>query len=356
MAEERFEEKTQPATQRRREEAREQGQVARSADLNTALLLLAVVLTLHAIAPRIAAALVWICDQTLGNLATIDLDAGNVHRHFLMGGWLLLRVMAPLIGVVIAVGIAANVMQVGFVFAPQPLSFDLTKLDPIQGMQKYFSSRGLARLITGIFKIVIVGGVLGMTLWDERASLLNLVDRDVDDIVRYLIEIVYTTALRAILALLVLAILDYAYERWKYERDLRMSREEVKEELKKLEGDPKIKRRRFAAHQKIVLQRMMQEVPKATVVITNPTEYAVAVRYAEGLAAPQVTAKGVEHLARRIRELAVENGVPIHRQPPLAQALYKSVEVGQYIPEELYQAVAEVLALIYKVHGRKQAA
>ena len=356
MAEERFEEKTQPATPRRRQEARERGHVARSTDLSAAVLLLAALLTLHATAPEIAGAVWWLADQILGNLATIDVDAGNVHRHFLMGGLLILRVLAPLGLTVIVVGIAVNVMQVGFQITTQPLEPDLSKLNPIQGMQKFVSARGLMRLGTGILKILVIGGVLGWTFWGERFRVMDLMDQDVDEIVKYLVEMIYTGALRAVLALLVLAILDFAWEKWKYERDLRMSREEVKEELKRLEGDPKIKRRRFATHQKIVLQRMMQEVPKATVVITNPTEYAVAIRYDEGMPAPQVVAKGVEHLARRIREIAAEHGVPIHREPPLAQALYKSVEVNQYIPEELYQAVAEVLALVYRIHGRRKAA
>jgi flagellar biosynthetic protein FlhB len=220
-----------------------------------------------------------------------------------------------------------------------------------------FSLRSLVRLLMGVFKLAALGTVLLLTVWAERFNILNLVDQEFIQIVKYLIELLFVLAFRAALVILLIAILDYGYQRWQYEMDLRMSRQEVKEEMKRYEGDPKIKRRRYAIQLRLAMQRMLQRVPRATVVITNPTEIAVALEYEqERMEAPVVVAKGTGYVADRIRAIAMEYEIPIVQRPPLAQALYKATEVGQVIPFELYEAVAEVIAYVYRLKNQGVAA
>jgi len=194
------------------------------------------------------------------------------------------------------------------------------------------------------------------TLWAERIRLVELSGLGFEQILGVAVDLMLTMSLRGALVLLVLAIADYGFQRWQYERDLRMSKRELREELRRYEGDPAIRERRRAIQQQLALGRMMLGVPGATVVITNPTHLAVAIRYEKSMDAPLLADKGAEQLARRIRESALENGVPIVERKDLARALYRSVDVGQSIPPDLYQAVAEILAYVYRIKGIATAA
>lgn len=357
MAEEQYEERTLPATPRKREEARERGHVARSLDLSTALVLLAAVLAINLFGRPYFGGMLKSLESALGGLDRFDVgpdDLGSV-----LGGALRLMLVSlfPLLAVTLAVALASGFLQVGFVFSLQPLTPSWDRLDPMAGLQRIFSRRGFVRLLQGLLKIAGVAAVLFLTVWAERHVLAGLPGVEFGVVVRYLAEIVFVVSVRAALALLVLAILDYAFQRWQYEADLRMSRQEYREELKRYEGDPKIRERRRAIQRQLALQRMMTRVPRATVVVTNPTEISVALEYQSGtMEAPKVVAKGAGHLALRIREVALENRVPIVQRPEVARALYKTAEVGQTIPYELYQAVAEVLALVYRLKGMGMAA
>jgi flagellar biosynthetic protein FlhB len=254
--------------------------------------------------------------------------------------------------VIVVAAVAVNLAQVGFLFVAEPMAPNLDRIDPIAGLGRMFSARSVARLLMGLLKVVLVGIVVTLTIWAERSRLVGLLGHGFEEIVKYGTGMMLTVALRAVLVLLTLAILEYGYQRWQYERDLRMSKQEVREELKRFEGDPKIRERRRAIQRRLAMQRMMQRVPKATVVITNPTHLAVAIEYRKDeMEAPVVVAKGAEHLAQRIREIALDHGVPVIERRDLARALYKAVEVGQTIPVELYQAVAEVLAYVYRLKG-----
>lgn len=352
MPEERHEERTETATPRRREEARQRGHVARSLDLSSALILLAALLALHFFGRSFIGGIFGSLRAILENLHTIGQDPGDLAGQY--GAYVVAVAvgMLPFLAVILVAALASGFIQVGFLFTFEPLALNLERLDPIAGLQRIFSLRGLVRLAAGLLKLLVLTAVVAFTIWDERASLMALMDRDFPSVVQFILEIAFVLSLRAVLALLVLAILDYAYQRYQYEADIRMSRQEIREELKRYEGDPKIRERRRAIQRQIALQRMMQRVPKATVVITNPTEYAVAIEYQrERMQAPIVVAKGVDFLAQRIREVAMEHGVPIVARPEVARALYKSVEVGQPIPYELYQAVAEILAYVYRLKG-----
>jgi flagellar biosynthetic protein FlhB len=350
MAEERYDERTEPATPRRREEARERGHVARSADLSSAVILLAAILGLEFFGKSLIGGVFGATRGILERLAEVDGTRESLVLHFGSAFTGALLGYLPFILFVMAAALGVNLAQVGFLFTPEPLAPSLERLDPLAGLGRIFSLRSAVRLLAGLLKISAVGAVVFLTLWSERARLVGLLGHSFEDILQYGVGLMMSLSLRAVLVLLFLAILEYGYQRLQYERDLRMSKQEVREELKRFEGDPKIRERRRAIQRRLAMQRMMQQVPKSTVVITNPTHLAVALEYRkEEMEAPVVVAKGAEGLARRIREVAMEHGVPIVERRELAQALYKGVEVGQAIPYELFQAVAEVLAYVYRL-------
>lgn len=352
MPEERFEERTESATPRRREEARERGHVARSPDLSSAVILLAAVIALNFLGKDLIGALMSITKSIFADMSTVDLNRDNIYVYLLTYSYVVFKSFLPFLIVILVFAVGINILQVGFIFTPVPMTLDVERLNPIEGIKRMFSLRGVIRLSAGLFKIAAIGCVVVWTVWSERFNLFGLVDMVFQDIANYLASVSILLAMRVALVLLVLAILEYGYQRWQYEADLKMSKPELKEELKRFEGDPKIRERRRSIQRQLAMQRMMKQVPKATVVITNPTEIAVALRYEVGeMDAPVVVAKGKGYIAEKIRNLAAENDIPIIERPPLARALYKMVEVGQIIPSDLYAAVAEVLAYVYKIKG-----
>ncbi len=357
MAEDKDDERSESATPKRREEARERGHVAKSQDLSSAVVLLASVTALWFFGRDLAGGLAGAVSGSIENLAVMDGDSENLLLHF--GGALtaVLLGFLPFLITVFVAALAVNLAQVGFLWSTESLAPDLNRLDPVAGLGRLLSFKGVARLIASLLKIAVVGSVVGWTIWNERARLMDLGGFVFENLMGVAVELMFTLSFRAALALLVLAILEFGYQRWQYERDLRMSKHEVREELKRFEGDPRIRERRRAIQRQLALQRMMQDVPKATVVITNPTHLAIAVKYAQKeMEAPLVVAKGAELLAQRIRETAAEHGIPVVERKELARALYKSVEVGQQIPPELYQAVAEILAFVFRMKGGVAAA
>lgn len=351
MAEERDEERTEPATPRRREEARERGQVARSADLSSAVILLAAVLALKFLGKPLIGGLFASAASVLEGLALVDGDPAALLTHF--GGAFAAVALGflPFIGIVLAAALAVNLAQVGFLFTARPLTPDFNRLDPVSGLVRLLSVRGLLRVVVGLLKVAAVGLVVFWTLWTERVLLVELSGRPFEEILGVAVELMLSLSLRAALVLLVLALFEYGFQKWQHERDLRMSKRELREELRRYEGDPRIRERRRALQQQIALQRMILGVPEATVVVTNPTHLAVAIKYEKSMEAPVVVAKGAEQLARRIRESALEHGIPVVERKDLARALYRSVDVGQAVPAGLYQAAAEILAFVYRLKG-----
>lgn len=346
-------EKTEQATPRRRQEARRRGQVFRSVELTSALLLLAGLIGARYLGPRIYGELAGAFREFLTAFPARDLTPGDVRALGNQVTLILARTAGPLIGGAAAVGLMANVAQVGFLLTAEPLAFRLDRLDPAQGLARMFSKRALVELGKALVKVAAVGYVTYLAIRSEYTKLPGLIDMELAEAARYTGDLVWRVGLRAGIVLLVLAGFDYLYQRWEYEQGLRMSREEVKQEFKETEGDPKVRGRMREKQRQISMRRMMAEVPKADVVITNPTHLAVAVAYRPGeMEAPRVVAKGQEYMAERIKEVAREHGVTIMENVPLAQALYKSVEIGELIPPGLYQAVAEVLAFVYRLKGK----
>ncbi|MBN1420114.1 MAG: EscU/YscU/HrcU family type III secretion system export apparatus switch protein [Planctomycetes bacterium] len=355
-----FAERTEPATPHKRREARERGQVSKSQELITAAVLLAAFAALGIWGERSTAGLAEVTrgifssigDERLGSGEVVAIAGRTIREAALLA--------APLLAAAFIAAFAANVLQVGFVISGHPIAPDLTRLDPIRGFRRILSRRGLFRTAMGIMKLGVVGAVLWFVLsglFDPSSernpfALLAASPHGAEALAR---GSVVRMGLIASAVLLALAMADLAFQRWQYERDLRMTKQEVREELRRLEGDPRIRERRRRAMHQIMRARMLQDARKADVVITNPTEVAVALAYEDRRdGAPRVVAKGEGDLARRIREVAMEERIPIVERPPLARAIYRAVEVGAEIPPAFYRAVAEVLAYVWKIGGRRK--
>ncbi len=346
-------EKSQEATQYRRQQAREHGQVARSQDLGSAALLLGSLVAILWIGGSVADALGKLTQYYLGGDAWLETDVASITAEFAGLASALASAVLPLLCVMLVIAVGANVAQLGLLFLPEKLMPDITRVDPIRGFQRIFSLTSVVRLFFGLIKVVLVGAVAYACLAGELSNLLALVGLELPQIGQSISESLLWTGIKIASALLLLALFDYGFQWWRQEQDMRMTTQEVREEMKNLQGDPQIAARRRAVQRQLILNRLSATVPKADVVITNPTELAIAVQYdPQTMAAPVVVAKGAGLLAQRIRKLALENGIPIVEKKPLAQALYKEVEVNEPIPAKMYAAVAEVLAYVYQLKGK----
>jgi flagellar biosynthetic protein FlhB len=345
--------KSQDPTPHRRQQAREQGQVARSQDFGSAALLLAGLAALLALGEPLVGAMGVLARRYLGEAGAIsgDVDSVTAEWHDVLG--LVAPALLPVLGVMLVVTIGVNLAQVGLLFLPEKLAPDLSRIDPLKGLSRIFSLSGVARLFFGLVKVVLVAAMAYAVLSGQRDAILTLSDLELPQIAAFLVECLLWTGIKIAAALLFLALLDYGFQWWRQEQDLRMTQQEIREEMRNLQGDPQIIARRRSVQRQLVLNRLKTAVPKADVVITNPTELAIAIQYdIETMAAPVVVAKGAGVLAQRIRRLALEHGIPIVEKKPLAQALYKDVEVNHPIPNQMYAAVAEVLAYVYQLKGK----
>jgi len=347
-------ERTEAPTQRRRDESRRQGQVARSVDLSSAVILLGALGALHLLGPRMYEQMAALMVRLLGPGETFTLAPHRAAELIRGCLWGVAMVMAPLMATVMVVAMLANVLQVGFIVTTEPLVPKLSKISPLAGLKRLLSIRSLIRLAMSLGKVAVIGLVAYLTITSRLGEILRSGGLGTGAMIAAGGRLVFLLVVRVAVVLLVLAILDYLYQRWQHEQDLRMTRQEVKEDLKHMEGDPQIRARRQRVARQLAMQRMSTEVPRSTVVVTNPTHLSVALVYHEDMNAPKVVAKGADHLAIRIRQLAAAAGVPIVERRPLAQALYKQCRVGDEVPVSLYQAVAEVLAYVYELSKIKR--
>ncbi|MBI4610321.1 MAG: flagellar biosynthesis protein FlhB [Candidatus Rokubacteria bacterium] len=347
-------ERTEAPTGRRLEEARRKGQIARSPEVGTAFTILGAAGFLTWAGTGWSRALTELLPALLTRVQVGEWHPGAIHDYSIEVFALFLNLVLPPVLLLAVVGIGANVLQVGFLFTTRTLEPNWGKLNPFQGLKRLFARHMLAELLKGPLKLATIGGIAFITLRPRVAELVTLAGRDPSAAVATVTEVTLTLLWRIGAAYLVLALLDYGYQRWTHLRSLRMTREEVKEEMRQSEGDPHIRARARHLHRQYAMRRMMSEVPKADVVVTNPTHLAVALRYdRETMRAPKVVAKGARLIAEEIKKRARTAGVPIVEHPPLAQALYKSVELGGEIPASLYRAVAEVLAYVYMLSQRQ---
>lgn len=265
---------------------------------------------------------------------------------------ILFKIIGPIFAVAVIAGLVGAYSQVGFLFTVDPIAMRLSRLNPIEGFKRIFSLKGLIELLKALIKITIVGFITYFFLKDEVFNILKLMYLGVDESGIYIVNTSINAALKICMMLVLFGIVDYGYQWWEYEKNLKMSKQEVKEEYKQVEGNPEVKSRIKQKQRQISMKRMIHEVPSADVVITNPTHYAVAIKYdAKLYDAPFVVAKGQNYLAIRIKDIARENKVEIVENRELARTIYNAVDVGEVIPPELYQAVAEILAYIYNLKG-----
>ncbi|OZI78047.1 MULTISPECIES: flagellar biosynthesis protein FlhB [Bordetella] len=351
MADESDLEKTEAASPRRLEKAREEGQIARSRELGTFMLLAAGVGGLWLSGSLLYRGLAGVLRAGLGFDARVGRDTGAMVAQAVDGAGQALWVVLPVFGVLLAVAVLASVLLGGFVFSSKPLLPDLSKLSPLAGLKRMVSAQTAVELFKAIAKALLVGGVAAAVLATHQDDMLALMHAaPTEALVRALTLVALCCAL-IVASLAVIVMLDVPWQIWSHLKKLRMSKEDVRQEHKESEGDPHIKARIRQQQRAMARRRMMTEVPRADVVVTNPTHYAVALRYAEGQAAPRVVAKGAGLVAARIRALAAEHRVPLLEAPPLARALYRHVELGQEIPAALYTAVAEVLAWVFQLRS-----
>jgi flagellar biosynthetic protein FlhB len=350
-------EKTFDPTAHRRQQARDQGQVAFSQDLGSAMLLLVGGMLFLLMGSEIVEFSIGLMRRDLETVVTLTPDPGQmmVHWHQIMKG--LAAIIFPMLGYLVLAAVLTNLAQVGFLFLPDRLSPDFSRVNPAQGLKRIFSLTGSAKLGFGLFKIVVIAAVAGVVIWSRHDGILRAGAMSVPQLGYFLADITLKTVLWTGLALVILALFDYGLQRWKHEQDLKMTHQEVREEMKELQGDPQIVARRRQIQRQMVMNRISNSVPKADVIVTNPTELAVAIQYDPlEMAAPIVVAKGAGVLAQRIRRLGLENNIPIVERKPLAQLLYKDVDIGKPVPTESYAAVAEVLAYVYQLKGKKMPA
>ncbi len=354
MAQESFQERTEQATPKRRREAREKGQVAKSKEISSLAVLLAGTLTLSFGSGFFYHHISELMRYYLSNVGSAQVTQANMTNMALVALRYCATILAPLFIILVSVAFLANYLQVGSLLSFEAIKPNFSKINPLEGLKRLFSTQAAMELAKSILKLIVVSWIAYVTINGELKNLPSLLDFSPGQIQTYLFSITGILFKRTCMVMLILAVLDYLFQRWEFEKNLKMTKQEVKEEMKQTEGDPHVKARIRSIQREAAKKRMMADVPKADVVITNPTRLAVALRYDSAeMDAPMVIAKGSGHVAERIKEIAQENGVPVIENKPLAQSLYKMVEIGRTIPETLYKAAAEVLAYVYKQKGRR---
>jgi flagellar biosynthetic protein FlhB len=347
-------EKSFDATPFRRQQAREKGQVPYSQDLGSAVLLLTGAGLLQTFGGEVANTLAGIFRRFFE--APFDLRADQ-HTIYALGGELSLQLaiaVAPLLFLLMLAAVFVSVAQVGILFVPDKAQPDWSRVNPLQGLQRLFSAQGVARLGFGLFKVLIVSVVGAAVLWRRAAQVVESAELEVGELAQLLVDSTFEVTYWIGGSLAILALGDYLFQFWKHEQDLKMTSQEVKEEMRNQQGNPEVQARRRQVQRQMAMARIGTAVPKADVVVTNPTELAIALQYDPAtMAAPVVVAKGAGVLAQRIRRLALEAGVPIVERKPLAQLLYKEVNINRPVPAGSYAAVAEVLAYVYQLKGKK---
>lgn len=344
-------EKTEKATPKKRQDQRKKGQVLKSQDVTSAIVLLSVFLFLLFGAGFMRDRIFSFFYQTFNRYVLIDsLSVELVMEIYsdvlLEMGFILLPIM--LVAMVSAV--AANFFQFGLLFTTEPLKMDLKKLDPIKGLKRIFSLRAIIELIKSVLKISLIGSVTVVILWMNLENVLSLSFKTAWDTLSTVSYLTVMMGIAASFVLLFVSILDYFYQKYDFEKNLKMSKQDIKDEYKNSEGDPVVKSRIKQRQREMAMRRMMQEVPNADVVITNPTHYAIALKYEDGqMDAPVVVAKGADFIAQKIKLIAKENEIVMVENRPLARSMYDQVEIGDRIPDEFFKAVAEILAYVYRI-------
>ncbi len=356
MPDKSFEEKTEKATPKKREESRKKGEVAKSRELPSVAVLLAGIITLLFFASYMNSHIQIIIKE---NFALIPMKELSLHDFMIFAQkmiTLFLLILSPLFAAIFITAILSNIMQVGFMLSAEPIRPKLSKINPIKGFGRLVSKQAFMELFKTLLKLATVGVVAYLMVKGEMKDVYNLWEMEINSIVTYTLMMIFKISMGCTLAMILLVVIDVSFQKWDFEKRLRMSKKEVKDEMKRMEGDPLIKSRIKSIQMQMARRRMMQDVPEADVVITNPTHLAVAIKYdPSAMSAPKLLAKGARKIAERIKKLATKHKIPIVENKELAQNLYALVDIGGEVPPNLYQAIAEVLAYIYKLKGNARA-
>lgn len=343
-------EKTEQPTPRKLLEARRKGQVAKSKDLSAAVVLMAAVVVFYFASQNVVTGMERHLTWYYTNCFAFGLTEKQLYWTVIRSLLDVILVFAPVLVVVMVAAVFSNVMQSGFLLAPEAVKAQLDRVNPLEGFKRIFSVNSLVELVKSILKVAVVGLVSYLVAVKYVPQLLLVYFKNPGQEMMEVMAVMLVVAAAGGGAYLVLALADYYYQRFSFFKNLRMTKQEVKDEYKNTEGDPQIKGWLRRRQREVAMNRIRQEVPKATVVVTNPIHYAVALRYREGETdAPVVVAKGAGDIAVRLKGIAVENSVPVVENPPLARALFQQVDIGREIPAELYQSVAEILAMVFKL-------
>lgn len=339
-------EKTEEATPKRKSEARKKGQVAKSQDLPQVITLIAGIVIINIFSSHFYNTMTVEFNKFFSEINVTKITMEFLQEKTIQAMYLFFMVITPILSVILIGGVISNYLQVGFLFTLDPIKFDPQKLDPIKGIKNMFSMKKFMELIKNLIKMAIITFYAYFVVRDNIVGYLELQYKTPLEGIQFISKTSYDVIIKISIGLLVVAVLDYIYQKIEYEKSLKMTKQEVKEEYKQTEGDPQIKNRIKQMQRELLKKKMIENIPKATVVITNPTHISIALKYERGMGAPEVVGKGIDHMALRIREIAKEYNIPTMENVPLARAMYPAVEIGDEIPEEFYKAVAEILAVV----------
>ncbi len=353
MADESFQEKTEDATPKKREKVREEGQVAKSVEISSVFVLLTGVLMLYGLGNFSYLNLLAILRSNLIFDSVPNFDLQYVLQLFNSLAVRLLLFVGPIFLAIFLIALLANIIQVGFTASTKAIEPKLSRLSLISGFGRLFSMRSIMEAVKAVAKLSVIGIVAYLIVRREMDHIAGLFTLSVAEILLYLLKTAFKIFIWVILVMVAVALLDYLYQRWQFEQQIKMTKQEIKDEFKQSEGDPQVKSRIRSLQQQAAKKRMMQEVPKADVVVTNPTHLALAIQYDPlTMNAPRITAKGAGILAQRIKAVAMEHHVPVVENKELAQNLYRLVDIGEEVPSQFFKAVAELLAYVYRLKGK----
>jgi flagellar biosynthetic protein FlhB len=353
-SEENDSEKTEEPTAQRREDFRKQGQVAQTKELSTVLMLFGATLLIWLLGRYFFGQLAELFTKSYGDFILTAARSGDYKIAMLFAGQKIVNVVLPVFGLVFVIGISASLFQIGFLSTSETISPNFEKINPINGLKRLFSLHSVVEGLKALLKVCIIAFVVYTIIKSEILKSPFMINYTIEQLSHYFGDISFRLIFGVAIAMTFLALFDYGFQRWELEKKMRMTKQEIKEEVKTREGDPHIKARIRRIQRELASKRMMTQVPKADVIITNPTHLSVALKYDANLPAPQVIAKGAGAVALRIRELAKEHDIPIVENKPLARTIFKTLKIGQVIPRELFNAVAEVLAYVYKLKRKRR--
>ncbi len=354
MSDESIQEKTEKATPKRKRESREKGQVVYSKEVSSFFILLVVTGAFYVAESWILTSVSGMMKHYFREMGSISLRDDSIQTLFINAMADYALIVFPVMLAAVIFGIGSCIMQVGFIISSEALTPKLSRLNPVKGIGKLFSVRSLADIVKSLIKIIALGGLAYFLIKGEAFSLSLLITMEPVEILAFIVRVSLKLGLFTCLAMVAIACLDYIFQWKQHQKDIRMTKQEVKEETKQTEGDPKIKSRIRSIQMEMSRRRMMKSVPEATVIITNPTHLAIALLYdPKNMQAPKVVAKGAGYVAEKIKEIAKSHNVPIIENKPVARIIFKSVNIGAFIPVELYRAVAEILAYVYRLKGTR---